>query len=187
MGHGTGKIGYGGTQGLGMPVKYDESYSAQDHALGPACKEVIAFFQNLELGQVLDVGVGQVRDAIPLAQMGHRVIGIDQSSIGIEQLKNAAVSQHLNIDAKVADLCTYSPTERLDIILFDRTRHMITNTIERENAFSRYLHFIQPQGHIVLIDERKNMAGFHTCMDEHVNTWSITYVKPTILIATKEA
>ena len=42
---------------------------------------------------------------------------IDLSSIGIEQLKNAAVSQHLNIDAKVADLCTYSPTERLDIIL----------------------------------------------------------------------
>ena len=50
------------------------------------------------------------------------------------------LSQHLNIDAKVADLCTYSPTKRLDIILFDCTRHMITNTIERENAFSRYLH-----------------------------------------------
>ena len=97
------------------------------------------------------------------------------------------MQQHLNIDAKVADLCTYSPTEGLDIILFDCTRHMITNTIERENAFSRHLHFIQPQGHIVLIDERKNMAGFHTCMDENVNTWSITYVKPTILIATKEA
>ena len=88
-----------------MPVKYDEYYSAQDHALGPAFKDVIAFFQNLEVGQtVLDVGVGQGRDAIPLAQMGHRVIGIDLSSIGIEQLKNAAASQHLNIDAQVADL-----------------------------------------------------------------------------------
>ena len=149
MGQGTGKIGYGGTQRLGMPVKYDEYYNTQDHALGPAFKEVIACFQNLELGQVLDLGVGQGRDAIPLAQMGHRVIGIDLSSIGFEQLKSAAVSQHLNIDAKVADLCTYSPTERLDIILFDRTRHMITNTIERENAFSRYLDFIQPEGHIV--------------------------------------
>ena len=133
-----------------MPVKYDEYYSTQDHALGPAFKVVFAFFQNLELGQtVLDVGVGQGQDAIPLAQMGHLVIGIDLSSIGIEQLKNAAVSQHLNIDAKVADLCTHSPTERLDIILFNRTFHMITNTIERENAFSRYLDFIQPEGHIV--------------------------------------
>ena len=136
---------------------------------------------------MLDVGVGQGRDAIPLAQMGHRVIRIDLSSIGIEQLKNAAVSQHLNIDAKFADLCTYSPTERLDIILFDRTLHMITNTIERENAFSKYLDFIQPQGQIVLIDERKNMTGFHTCMDKHVDKWSIAYVKPTFLIATKEA
>ena len=71
-----------------MPVKYDEYYSAQDHALGPAYADVIAFFQNLEVGQtVLDVGVRQGRDAIPLAQMGHRVIGIDLSSIGIEQLK----------------------------------------------------------------------------------------------------
>jgi len=149
---------------------------------------VIAFFQNLELGQtVLDVGVGQGRDAIPLAQMGHRVIGIDQSSIGIEQLKNAAVSQHLNIDGKFADLCSYSPTERLDIILFDRTLNMITNTIEQENAFSRYLDFIQPQGQIVLIDESKNMAGFQLCMDKHVDKWSIAYVKPTFLIATKEA
>ena len=171
-----------------MPAKYDEYYSAQDHALGPAFEDVLAFFQNLEIGQtVLDVGVGEGRDAIPLAQMGHRVIGIDRSSIGIEQLKNAAASQHLNIDAEVADLGTYSPTERLDIILLDRTLHMITNRIERENAFSRYLDFIQPQGHIVLIDERKSMAGFHACMDQHMDKWSVAYVKPTFLIATKEA
>jgi 2-polyprenyl-3-methyl-5-hydroxy-6-metoxy-1,4-benzoquinol methylase len=171
-----------------MPVKYDEYYSAQDHALGPAFKDIIAFFKNLEVGQtVLDVGVGQGRDAITLAQMGHRVIGIDLSSIGIEQLKNVAASQHFNIDTEVAELSTNSPTERLDIIIFDRTLHMITNTIERENAFSRYLDFIQPQGQIVLIDEYKNMAGFHACMDKHVDKWSIAYVKPTFLKATKEA
>ena len=171
-----------------MPVKYDEYYSAQDHALGPAFEDVIAIFQNLEAGQtVLDVGLGQGRDAIPLAQMGHCVVGIDLSSIAIEQLKTATASQHLNIDAEFADLCTYSPTERLDIILFDRTLHMITKTIERENAFSRYLNFIQPQGHIVLIDERKNMAGFHAGIDQHMDKWSVAYVKPTFLIATKEA
>jgi tellurite methyltransferase len=170
-----------------MPVKYDEYYSAQDHALGRAFEDVIAFFQNLEAGQtVLDVGVEQGRDAIPLAQLEHRVIRIDLSSIGIEQLKSAAASQNLNIDAEVADLCTYSPTERLDIILFDRTLHMITNTIKREHAFSRYLDFIQPQGQIVLIHEHKNMAGFHACMDQHMDKWSIAYVKPTFLIATKE-
>ena len=135
---------------------------------------------------MLDVGVGQGRDAIPLAQMGHRVVGIYLSSIGIEQLKTAAASQHLNIDCEVADLCTYSPTERLDIILFDRTIHMITNTIQRENAFSRYLDFIQPQGQIALIDERKNVVGFHACMDQHMDKWNIAYVTPTFLIATKE-
>ena len=136
MGHGAGKFGYGRKQGLGVPVKYDEYYSAQNHALGSAFKDATAFFQNLEVGQtVLDVGVGQGRDAIPLAQMGHRVIGIDLSSIGIVPLKNAAASQHFNIDTEVAELSTNSPTERLDIIIFDRTLHMITNTIERENAF----------------------------------------------------
>jgi len=145
-----------------MPVKYDEYYSAQDHALGPGFENIIAFFQNLELGQtVFDVDVGQRRGAIPLAHMGHRVIRIDLSSIGVEQLKNMAASWHLNIDAQVADLCTYFPTERLHIIPFDCTLHMITNTIEMENAFSRYLDFIQPRGHIVLIDERRNMAGLH--------------------------
>jgi tellurite methyltransferase len=41
---------------------------------------------------VLDVDVGQGRNAIPLVQMGHRFIGIDLSSIGIEQLKKAAAS-----------------------------------------------------------------------------------------------
>ncbi|NCV12052.1 MAG: class I SAM-dependent methyltransferase [Rhodobacteraceae bacterium] len=171
-----------------MPVKYDEYYSAQNHALGSAFKDATAFFQNLEVGQtMLDVGVGQGRDAIPLAQMGHRVIGIDLSSIGIEPLKNAAASQHFNIDTEVAELSTNSPTERLDIIIFDRTLHMITNTIERENAFSRYLDFIQPQGQIVLIDACKNMADFHACMDKHVHKWSISYVKRTFLIALKEA
>ena len=110
---------------------------------------------------MFDVDVGQRRDAIPLAHMGHRVIRIDLSSIGVEQLKNVAASWHLNIDAQVADLCTYFPTERLHNIPFDCTLHTITNTIERENAFSRYLDFIQPRGDIVLIDKRKNMAGLH--------------------------
>ena len=62
-----------------MPAKYDEYYSAQDHALGPAFEDVIALFQNLEIGQtVLDVDVGQGRDAIPLAQMGHRVFEVSR-------------------------------------------------------------------------------------------------------------
>ena len=153
-----------------MPVNYDEYYSAQDHALGPAFEDVIAIFQNLEAGQtVLDVGVGQGRDAIPLAQMGHRVVGIDLSSIGIEQLKTAAASQHLNIDAEVADLCTYSPTERLDIILFDRTLHMITNTIERENAFSRYSILYNRR---VKSLESTNAKTWWVFMHAWINTWT---------------
>jgi 2-polyprenyl-3-methyl-5-hydroxy-6-metoxy-1,4-benzoquinol methylase len=94
-----------------IPDKYDKYYCDPDNALVTAFKEVVAFCENLELGQtVLDVRVGQGQDAIPLAQMGHRVIRIDLSSVGIEKLKNTTALQRLNIDAQVADLCTSSPT-----------------------------------------------------------------------------
>lgn len=125
----------------------------------------------MELGQtVLDVRVGQGQDAIPLAQMGHRVIRIDLSSVEIEKLKNTTALQRLNIDAQVADLCTSSPTERLDIILFDGMLHTIMNTTEHEKTFSMYLDFLNTAGTYRF--DGRGQKTWRAFMSEFMNTWT---------------
>jgi tellurite methyltransferase len=66
-------------------TEYDAYYQEKDY-FGETSKDLLAFFKNIsEEGELLDVGCGQGRNAIPLAQIGFEVKGIDISKVGIEQ------------------------------------------------------------------------------------------------------
>ncbi len=56
---------------------------------------------------------------------GHRVVGVDISPNGIRDLKNAAAKESLAVDGVVADIATYTPGGMFDVVLVDRTLHML--------------------------------------------------------------
>lgn len=53
-------------------------------------------------GRALDVGMGQGRNALFLAQQGWQVTGIDIAGDGIRQAQEAASARHLELDAILA-------------------------------------------------------------------------------------
>lgn len=82
-------------------------------------------------GNVLDVGCGQGRNAIPLAKMGYRVHAIDVSEEAVDQLKIKNQEPSLELKVEKEDVCDLEDFSRYDIILLDGFFHF--NPHERES------------------------------------------------------
>lgn len=58
---------------------YDKYYETEN-LFGKPYAELIEFFNNYDhKGCLIDIGCGQGRDCIPLARLGYKVTGIDNS------------------------------------------------------------------------------------------------------------
>ena len=110
-----------------MATDYETFYREHRHGLGEPAKEFVAFFDAYDRGglKVLDVGCGQGRDALFIARLGHYVQAIDLAPSGIGDLQKEATSEGLAIDAEVADIRDFKTRRRFDVIVIDRTLHML--------------------------------------------------------------
>jgi len=75
-------------------------------------------FSDFKSGKVLDIGMGEGRNAVFLAKQGFQVEGIDCSSAGIEKSKKLAQESGVSIDAKVQNLDFFlMPLMKYDTII----------------------------------------------------------------------
>ena len=63
-----------------------------------------SFVQNLKTGKVLDVAMGEGRNAVFLASNGFQVEGIDCSGKGVAKAKALADEKKVSIEAKTQNL-----------------------------------------------------------------------------------
>lgn len=89
-----------------MGYDYDKLYQETPHALGQPTRELVDFFNGLDPCRltVLDLGCGQGRDALFIARLGHRVIGVDLSPAGIRDLLHDAEREGLSIEGHACDI-----------------------------------------------------------------------------------
>lgn len=76
-------------------------------------------------GTVLDVGCGEGKNAIFLAQKGFVVDAFDISESGIEKLKRLASKNHVKVSAWVQDLRNYHFDKEYDVIISHGTLHFV--------------------------------------------------------------
>ncbi len=155
-----------------MGYDYDKLYREEADALGAPTKALLDAFADLLTtpSRVLDVGCGQGRDALPLARMGHVVVGVDVSPKGIADLTAAAAAEGLAITGHVADITSFVPEGRFDALLFDRTLHML-DAADRHAVLARLIGHLRPGGVLLLADEPGNMAGFRKVLDASGLRW----------------
>ena len=166
-----------------MAYDYDALYRTTPDALGPPTPAIVAFFDNLGPPQrsVLDIGCGQGRDALFIARLGHRVTGVDLSEHGIRDLNAAAAKESLPITGIVADLAQYTPDTSFDIILIDRTLHILAP--EPRHAFlARLLDHTAPDGWVVIADEPSNLPGLKAIAEAHARPWRVERQEKGLLL-----
>ncbi|ANU21926.1 class I SAM-dependent methyltransferase [Planococcus donghaensis] len=116
-------------------VAYDNYYEKENY-FGNPYPGLVAFFTTIETkGTVLDLGCGQGRDALPLGNLGYKVIGVDHSSVGIEQLNRQAKLQKLSVEGRIGNVYEYSISAEIDIVLLDSMLHFYQNDLAKETQF----------------------------------------------------
>ena len=161
-----------------MAYDYDKLYGSTPQALGDPSSIFVDFFAHRSATQlrVLDVGCGQGRDAVFIARLGHRVTGVDLSPNGIADLRAIARDEGLAIEAVVADITTFAPNGDFDVILIDRTLHMLPKAAALD-VLARLLGCVRNPGWMLIADEKSNMQGFKDVVAAETGTWTTTLDK----------
>lgn len=74
-------------------------------------------------GRVLDIGVGEGRNALYLAERGFEVVGIDILDVAVEKFLKIAKEKRLDVEGEVIDARGYEPEGEYDVIICTATMH----------------------------------------------------------------
>jgi len=98
---------------------YDTVYQRDPAYFGNEPEPLLtAFMERIRPGgRVLDIGVGQGRNALQLARSGYRVVGIDSSAEALAQTESAARRDGLPVQLQRADFEVYEPDGEFDAIM----------------------------------------------------------------------
>ena len=161
-------------------AKYDQHYRDDPAACGAPFSEFESFCSSVAPGSVLDLGCGQGRDSLMFARAGHQVVGIDVSSVGITQLREAAEIEALDVHAVVSDVRFYKPDRRFDIVILDRVLHMLPADARRE-VLQMGMGAVEPGGHLLVAEGAKGMVTIRKIVEQ--SGWALMLAKPNRLIS----
>ena len=161
-------------------VKYDKHYRDDPAACGAPFAEFEAYCGEAEAGSVLDLGCGQGRDALMFARAGHRVVGVDVSSVGIRQMRAVAKAEGLDVEGVVADISTYEPDQRFDVVILDRVLHMLAAE-NRIPTLATAMGAVARGGHLLVAEGPKGMAPVREVVEKR--GWVLVKAKSNRLIA----
>lgn len=158
-----------------MAYDYDALYATQPNALGAPTAAFVAFFETFDMqaARILDVGCGQGRDALFIAQLGHQVVGVDMSAHGVAAMVAAANADKLAVTGDVADITQYTPDGMFDVVLIDRTLHMLPKPAQL-TVLALLVTHVTSDGWLLIADEASNMQGFRDVLTASAHNWTIT-------------
>jgi SAM-dependent methyltransferase len=89
-------------------MMWDERYAQPGYAYGTEPNEFLAVAAaRIPAGPVLSLGEGEGRNAAYLAGLGHRVVAVDQSEVGLAKARRLAAERGLTVETVCADLATF--------------------------------------------------------------------------------
>lgn len=116
--------------------------------------------------EVVDLGCGTGSLSLLVAQLGHRVTGVDLSPNMVDQARRKLTAANLDVRVLVADAADPPPLgHAVDVVL---ARHVLWTLPDPTAALRRWTALPQPGGRLVLIEGRWNTA---TADDTYVEGW----------------
>lgn len=132
---------------------WDERYRRTDRLWSADPNATVAEVVGpLAAGSALDLGAGEGRHAVWLAERGWRVTAVDFSDVGTARGRAGAAAAGVDIDWQVADIRTWSPAGRYDLVLVAYL-HLV------EDVLALAATWLRPGGRLVLVGHaRRNLT-----------------------------
>src|SRR5690242_4919478 len=133
---------------MAMP-DWDSRFSEPGYAYGSAPNDfLVQVAPRLPAGPVLSLGEGEGRNGVYLAQLGHDVLAVDQSAVGLAKVERLAAERGVTIRTEVANLADFviDPDRWAAILCF--FVHMPPAL--RADVFRRAVRGLAPGGMFVL-------------------------------------
>lgn len=110
---------------------------------------LVAESGTLPLGRALDLGCGEGRNSIWLAEQGWDVVGVDFSQVAIQRAREIAQRRGVSVEWIVADLNEYDPPKRWFDLVVDLYIHLEPN--ERRALTSKAARAVAPGGTLLIV------------------------------------
>ena len=139
---------------MSIRTNYEKWYEGEDYYWGlepgDFLEELIRLCPPAEGCKVLDIGCGEGKDAVYMAQQGYDVTAFDLTENGIRKTRLLAEKRGVRINAYVDDINTFEVDEQFDIIYSTGTIQYLFD--ENKKGFFEKLEKITKPGGIVFIN-----------------------------------
>ena len=149
-------------------ANFDRLYrGAADRFVKPDAS-LVELVHALKPGKALDIGMGQGRNAVFLAQQGWDVIGLDLSEVGVAEAQDRARKLGLRIDARVQDVFRFDyGRDQWDLVCL---MYFIIPA-SQPGLYQRIANGVRPGGRVIV--EGTGVPPLETLLTE-VNKWMAT-------------
>ena len=134
---------------------WNERYKQKGSVWGVAPNEFVADrLEGLEPCRVLDLGSGQGRNSIWMAQQGHAVTAVDVSDVATARGAEIAASMGVEVEFVAADLESWQPpTEAFDLVILS---YMQAPGAIREAIHAKATAALVPGGRVFVIAHHRD-------------------------------
>jgi 2-polyprenyl-3-methyl-5-hydroxy-6-metoxy-1,4-benzoquinol methylase len=149
----------------------------RDHILGPE-------LESLSPGTALDLGCGSGRNALQLAQLGWRVVGVDWADHAIGLANQAASNQGLDAAFVVADTTTWIPETEFDLVV---STYALPGGEDSRRVLGTAAKAVAPGGTLIIAEWDKSMAEvWHFDADDLMTPDEIAVLLPGLEVERAE-
>ncbi len=128
---------------------WNERYAEEGFAYGSEPNDFVAeVTRALSPGRALDLAGGEGRNAVYLAGLGHHVLIVDGSRVGLAKAKQFAAQKSLSIETIEADLAAWSPEPASCDLIVSSWAHVPPAV--RRTLHAACVRALRPGGHFVL-------------------------------------
>lgn len=140
---------------------WDERYSAEDYVYGTEPNRFLAdVARTLPVGRVLCLAAGEGRNAVHLATLGHAVLAVDASAVGLAKAARLANSRAVPLETRVADLATFEIEANGWDAIVSIFCHVPAPL--RQDLHRRVVAGLKPGGHLILEAYTPRQLEFRT-------------------------
>ncbi len=137
---------------------WNERYSASDYVWTIKVNQFLErHLAGLEPGEAIDLGAGEGRNAVWLAQKGWTVTAVDFSTVGLEKGRQLAQDHNVTVNFVEGDATTWQPGGTVDLVVLS---YLQLDPDGRQAVLANAKTWLRPGGTLfVIAHDQSNVAN----------------------------